>query len=97
MRRLIDGPKVHLFGGGGQRSITTLMKILLQQCYTCELPCPVVFQVPGYYFDALNGNTRLGKAVRSACDELEILNHQVWGLVGHQGDRAFKPKADCTE
>ncbi|GAX85203.1 hypothetical protein CEUSTIGMA_g12623.t1 [Chlamydomonas eustigma] len=31
-------------------------------------------EVPGSYFDALNGNTRLGKAIRSACDELEHLN-----------------------
>ena len=38
---------------------------------------PVCVQVPGSYFDALNGNTRLGKAVRSACDEIELINQQV--------------------
>lgn len=29
--------------------------------------------VAGGYFEAMNGNTKLGKAVRSACDELEHL------------------------
>ncbi|GBF92042.1 hypothetical protein Rsub_04389 [Raphidocelis subcapitata] len=31
-------------------------------------------EVPGTYFDALNRNTRLGKAVAAAVDELEHLN-----------------------
>ncbi|KAG1655172.1 hypothetical protein FOA52_005789 [Chlamydomonas sp. UWO 241] len=30
--------------------------------------------VPGTYFDALNGNTKLGKAVKAACVELNHLN-----------------------
>jgi hypothetical protein len=34
-------------------------------------------QVPGSYADAMNGNTRLGKAVRSACKELGTLNSLV--------------------
>lgn len=35
--------------------------------------------VPGSYEDALNGNTKLGKAVRAACAELEHLNDLVSG------------------
>lgn len=31
-------------------------------------------EVPGSYFDALNPNTKLGKAVRAACDELQHLS-----------------------
>ncbi len=38
-------------------------------------------QVPGSYFDALNGNTKLGKAVRAACDELEHLNSMVKSFI----------------
>lgn len=34
-------------------------------------------QVPGTYFDALNRNTKLGKAVAAAVDELEHLNDMV--------------------
>ena len=41
--------------------------------------CPL--QVPGTYWDALNGNTKLGKAVRAACEELEHLNELVSGSV----------------
>jgi hypothetical protein len=40
-------------------------------------------QVPGTYFDALNRNTKLGKAVASAVDELEHLND----MVGRGGPR----------
>lgn len=35
------------------------------------------YVVPGTYRDALNGNTRLGKAVRAACAELDTLNNMV--------------------
>ncbi len=35
--------------------------------------------MPGGYFDALNPNTKLGKAVRAACDELQHLNAMVGG------------------
>ena len=35
--------------------------------------------MPGTYFDALNPNTKLGKAVRAACDELGHLNGMVRG------------------
>eukprot|EP00798_Chlamydomonas_sp_ICE-L_P009915 gene9917-7784_t len=31
-------------------------------------------EVPGGYFEAMNPQTKLGKAVRSACSELELLN-----------------------
>lgn len=31
-------------------------------------------EVPGTYFDALNPNTKLGKAIRAACDELNHLS-----------------------
>ncbi|KIZ00522.1 hypothetical protein MNEG_7439 [Monoraphidium neglectum] len=40
-------------------------------------------EVPGTYFDALNRNTKLGKAVASAVDELEHLND----MVGRGGPR----------
>ncbi len=40
-------------------------------------------QVPGTYFDALNPNTKLGKAVRAACDELSHLSALVRNGAAH--------------
>jgi hypothetical protein len=48
-----------------------------------RLPPGIVLQVPGTYFDALNPNTKLGKAVRAAVDELNHLNSMVGGLQVH--------------
>lgn len=45
-----------------------------------------LLQVPGTYFDALNGNTKLGKAVKAAVAELEHLGELVRG-VGRRGRR----------
>jgi hypothetical protein len=36
--------------------------------------------VPGTYFDALNSNTKLGKAVKAAVEELEHLGGLVRGV-----------------
>ena len=38
------------------------------------------YEVPGTYFDALAGGTKLGKAVRAACDELNHLGGMVRAL-----------------
>ena len=36
-----------------------------------------LMQVPGGYQDSLSSNTELGRAVKSACDELETLGDMV--------------------
>jgi len=46
-------------------------------------------EVPGTYWDALNGNTKLGKAVRAACEELEHLNELEMGVL-HECDVLLK-------
>ena len=44
-------------------------------------------QVPGGYQDTLSTNTELGRAVRHACDELELLGQMV---------RPSKPSYGCV-
>lgn len=51
------------------------MHSLLACTHSSLLALTLLIQVPGSYYDALNGNTRLGKAVRAACDELNSLNN----------------------
>ena len=48
------------------------------------MPLAAVVQVPGTYQDALNPQTKLGKAVKAACEEIEHLNKMV--ITGRSGE-----------
>jgi len=54
-------------------------------CLHCSVPlCTLLLlQIPGTYMDAMNSNTKLGKAVRAAVEELEYLGDLV-RMMQHQ-------------
>lgn len=57
------------------KSSIALCTVLLCLVLSCLLFLDV--QVPGAYTEAMNGNTKLGKAIRAACSELKTLNKLV--------------------